>query len=139
MKTATSSAVVTDGELCDNSTVDEQCDGGHFCVSDRECTVEEKQAWKYVGQLNNKDSSDESLGEWLDTTMMEEDITAKELTPFLRMRGLILLNAKTLQWNGRIHLHISSMMVLKLNVTATFVFKVCKVLTIYSICSNDWY
>ena len=90
MNTATYSAVVTDGELCDDSTVDEQCDSCHFCVSDREYTVEEKQACfedgKYVGRPNNKDSSDESLGEQLDTTI-----------PFLRMRGLILLNAKALK------------------------------------------
>ena len=86
MNTATPSAVVTDGELRDDSSVDEQCDGGHLCVSDREYTVEEKQASfedrKYLGQQKYKDSFDESLGEQLDTTMMEKDVTAKELSPF---------------------------------------------------------
>ena len=55
------------------------------------------------------------------------------------MRGLILFNAKAMLWNGRIQLQISNVMLLKLNVTATFVFKVCKVLTTIYIYGNDWY
>ena len=141
INTATPSAVVTDGELRDNSSVGEQCDGDHLRASDREYTVEEKQASfedrKYVGQQKYKDSFDESLDEKLDTTMIEKDITAKEYTLFLWMRGLILLNAKAMLWNGRIQLQISSVMVLKLNVAATFVFKVCKVLTTIYIAMID--
>lgn len=66
VNTATHSAVVTDGELCDASSIDEQCDGSHLCVCDRECTVEEKQTSsedrKYVNQQKYKDSFDESHG-----------------------------------------------------------------------------
>ena len=35
MNTLTPIAVVTDSELREDSSVDEQCDGGHLCVSDR--------------------------------------------------------------------------------------------------------
>ena len=83
---ATHSAVVTDGELCDASSRDEQCGGSHLCVCDRECTVEEKQTssedTKYVNQQKYKDSFDESLVKQQDTTMIEKDIRAKEPSPF---------------------------------------------------------
>ena len=86
VNTATHSVVVTDGELCDASSIDEQCDGSHLCVCDRECTVEEKQASsedrKYVNQQKYEDSFDESLVKQQDTTMIEKDIRAKGLSPF---------------------------------------------------------